>query len=554
MESFPGWAGLLASAAAGAVVAALIAWLLTRLRSAARLATAAQVRAALEVQYAQAGERLRSTSDDLAQLRRQHEALQQQAGQWRDALDEATNEQARLTERSARMPALESSLADAHARIGVLTDELTELRARGEAERRHAEEKLQLLVEARDALGDQFKALAADILEEKSRRFAEQNQASLGQLLEPLRTRLVEFQGKVEEVYVQEGKDRSALSAQVRQLVQLNQALSEDAKNLTQALKGSAKTQGNWGELVLERVLEGSGLCKGREYHVQDSQTRDDGSRAQPDVVIDLPEERKLVVDSKVSLVAYERYVSSETDEKRAAALRQHLDSVRAHIKALSEKRYNELYGIQSLDFVLAFVPIEPAFMTAVTHDGELFMDAWRRNVLLVSPSTLLFVVRTVAHLWRQEAQTRNAQDIARRGAELYDKFCGFVTDLQKVGEKLGQAQQAYEDAQNKLSRGKGNVVRQAEMLRELGVKPSKALPAPLVEAAGEEAGERVGVEPGFESGENPDVETHGETREEACVETREEAGKRIREDVARAEGRVVSLAQAMQAREAPVK
>lgn len=381
---------------------------------------------------------------------------------------------------------VKSARAAAEGELARLTAELTELRTRAQAEQQNAEEKLALLLQAKETLSDQFKTLATEILEEKSKRFAEQNQTSLGLLLEPLKTRLSEFQGKVEEVYVQEAKDRSALSTQVRQLVELNQALSQDAKNLTVALKGSAKTQGNWGELILERVLEASGLRKGDEYHVQDSQVREDGTRAQPDVVINLPEERKLVVDSKVSLLAYERYASAESDEERVVALRQHVESIRNHIKSLSDKQYQALYG-KSLDFVLAFVPIEPAFMLAVTNDNELFMDAWRRNVLLVSPSTLLFVVRTVAHLWRQEAQSRNAQDIARRGAELYDKLCGFVEDLQVVGSRLGQAQKAYDSAHNKLAIGKGNVIRQAEMLRDLGVKPSKALPQTLVESSSAE-------------------------------------------------------------------
>lgn len=330
--------------------------------------------------------------------------------------------------------------------------------------------------------------MASDILEEKSKRFAEQNQETLGQLLTPLRNQLSEFKGKVEEVYVQEGKDRSALSEQVKQLVGLNQALSEDAKNLTRALKGEAKTQGNWGELVLERVLEASGLRKGHEYVVQDSQVREDGSRAQPDVVIYLPEERRLVVDAKVSLVAYEQHISAESDEDRALSVRRHLDSVRAHIKGLSDKKYQALYGLQSLDFVLMFVPVEPAFMMAVTHDSNLFMEAWDRNVLLVSPSTLLFVVRTVAHLWRQEAQSRNAQDIAKRGAELYERLHDFVKDLETVGNRLSQAREAYDSAHKRLATGKGNVIRQAEMLRELGVKPTKTLAVTLIEVANDES------------------------------------------------------------------
>lgn len=372
----------------------------------------------------------------------------------------------------------------ADAEVARLNTELTDLRARSGAEQASAAEKLALLMQAKEALTDQFKALANEILEEKSKRFAEQNQVTLGQLLDPLRTQLHEFKGKVEEVYVNEGKDRSALAEQVRQLVGLNQALSQDAKNLTTALRGSSKAQGNWGELVLERVLEASGLRKGHEYHVQESQLREDGSRAQADVVINLPEERRLVVDAKVSLVAYEEHVQAQSDEARTIAARRHLESVRGHIKGLSSKQYQSLYGLKSLDFVLMFVPIEPAFMLAVTHDNDLFMEAWDKNVLLVSPSTLLFVVRTVAHLWRQEQQSRNAQDIAKRGAELYDRLVGFVVDLQSVGTKLGQAQEAYESAHKKLVTNKGNVIWQAEKLRGLGVKPSKVLPAVLVDGA----------------------------------------------------------------------
>lgn len=384
------------------------------------------------------------------------------------------------------------SLSQAEAQVNELTDQLTQLRTQTEAEQKNSAEKLELLLQAKAALSDQFKTLANDILEEKSKRFAEQNREGVSLLLEPLKTKLAEFQGKVEEVYVNEGKDRSALSAQVNRLVELNQALSQDAKNLTLALKGSAKTQGNWGELILERVLEASGLRKGHEYHVQDSQMREDGSRGQADVIIDLPEERKIVVDAKVSLVAYERYVSAESDGERALALKQHLDSVRIHIKGLSDKRYHSMYGVKSLDFVLAFIPVEPAFMTAVTNDDELFMDAWNKNVLLVSPSTLLFVVRTVAHLWRQEAQSRNAQDIAKRGAELYDKLCGFVEDLETVGNRISQAQKAYDLAHSKLATGRGNVIRQAEMLRDLGIKPAKALPAAVVERAIESESDNV--------------------------------------------------------------
>ncbi|WP_229411076.1 MULTISPECIES: DNA recombination protein RmuC [unclassified Massilia] len=447
-----------------------------------QLRDAVERRAALEEQTTrlpglenQLQDAVRQLGETNAQLTDLREASARDNGKLRAELDAERTTSSRVVD---ELGVAKTSLTEAEARVNELTDQLTHLRTQAEAEQRNSAEKLELLLQAKTSLSDQFKTLANDILEEKSKRFAEQNREGISLLLEPLKTKLTEFQGKVEEVYINEGKDRSALSAQVHRLVELNQSLSQDAKNLTLALKGSAKTQGNWGELILERVLEASGLRKGHEYHVQDSQLREDGSRGQADVIIDLPEERKIVVDAKVSLVAYERFTTADNDEARTLALKQHLDSVRSHIKGLSEKRYHTMYGLKSLDFVLAFVPVEPAFMTAVTNDDSLFMDAWNRNVLLVSPSTLLFVVRTVAHLWRQEAQSKNAQEIAKRGGDLYDKLCGFVEDLETVGNRLSQAQKAYDLAHGKLAGGRGNVIRQAEMLRDLGVKPTKTLPA----------------------------------------------------------------------------
>lgn len=444
---------MIAAAAAGLVVGGVLAAALLR----GRIALAAErARMEAEAGLAPLTERARLLEEERQSLRAANVELAARAEGWREALEKTRAERSVLVER-----------------LG--------------AERRQAQDKIDLLQQAREALSDQFKSLAAEILEDKSKRFTEQNQANIGALLDPLRLRLQEFQGKVEEVYVQEGKDRSALAEQVRQLMELNRALGQDAKNLTRALIGSVKAQGNWGELVLERVLEASGLRRGMEYDTQESHTREDGSRAQPDVVIHLPEDRHLVVDAKVSLTAYEGYVIAEDDAGRQLAVRRHLDSVRAHIKGLAERNYQALYGLGSLDFVLMFVPIEPAFMLAVTHDDTLFMDAWQKNVLLVSPSTLLFVVRTVAHLWRQEAQNRNAQDIARRGAELYDKLAGFVDDLDTLGNRLGQAQKSFDAAYGKFTRGRGNLIRQAEMLRELGVKPAKSLAAGLVEQAAED-------------------------------------------------------------------
>ncbi|WP_370677985.1 DNA recombination protein RmuC [Pleomorphomonas sp. PLEO] len=373
---------------------------------------------------------------------------------------------------------------EAQRLLGEASKALAEVRSRTEAERKSSEEKLALLQDARAQLSDQFKALAADILEEKSKSFSEANRASLGTLIDPLKVQLADFKGKVEEVYINEAKERSALGEQVRQLFSLNQQLSRDANNLTSALRGQNKSQGNWGELILERVLEAAGLVKGLHFTPQESHSREDGSRIQPDVVLNLPGERYMVIDSKVSLNAYELFSTAEDDAVREGALRRHLDSIRGHIKDLSAKNYQEIHGISALDFVILFVPIEPAFLVAITRDAELWHQAWEKNILLVSPSSLLFVVRIVAQLWQKEQQSKNAQDIAKRGAELYDKFVGFVEDLEKVGKGLKDAQGAYDRAYGKFATGRGNVIRQAEMLRALGLKTAKRLDAGLLESA----------------------------------------------------------------------
>lgn len=393
----------------------------------------------------------------------------------------ASQEEAnRLTREKENLATLRDQLTSEQQR---LSNQVAELTTNLESERTQNVEKIALLKNAEEQLSNRFKTLASEILEDKSQRFTALNQTNLNQLLEPLKVKITEFQGKVQEVYVQEGKDRSALAEQVKQLMALNNQLSKDAHNLTSALKGQAKTQGNWGELILERVLEASGLRKGHEYDVQESHTREDGSRAQPDVVVHLPEDRHLIVDAKVSLKAYEEYANAETDHLREALMKRHLDSVRGHIKELSEKNYQQLYGLKSPDFVLMFIPIEPAFMLAIAHDSYLWQDALKQNVMLVSPSTLLFVLRTVAHLWRQEQQNRNAQEIASRGSELYDKLVGFVEDLDKLGDRLNQARDVYDKAYGKLTTGRGNVIRQAEMLKGLGVKSTKQLPQNLIDS-----------------------------------------------------------------------
>ena len=357
-----------------------------------------------------------------------------------------------------------------------LSTEIVQMKTILELERSQAKERIEFREDSKEQLSNQFKTLASEILEEKSKKFTDQNKINLDQILGPLKIKISEFQGKVQEVYIQESKDRSALSEQVKQLMTLNNQLSDDAHNLTQALKGQSKAQGNWGELILERVLEASGLRKGHEYNVQVSHVREDGTRVQPDVVVHLPEQRHLIIDAKVSLTAYEIHANSDNDPERIAAIKKHLESVRSHIKELSEKNYHQLYGLQSFDFVLMFIPVEPAFMLAISHDNNLWLESWKKNILLVSPSTLLFVVRTVAHLWKQEQQNSNAQEIASRGAELYNKLAGFVEDLDMLGKRLQQAQISYDDAYGKFSKGKGNVIRQAEMLKELGIKPSKSI------------------------------------------------------------------------------
>jgi len=359
-----------------------------------------------------------------------------------------------------------------------------EIRTSLEKERTSAAEKIALLTQAREELSQQFKVLANDILEQKSKAFTEQNQANLTTLLTPLREKFGEFQAKVESLEKDGITGRTELKTQIEQLRTLNERLSEDAANLVTALKGSSKTQGDWGELVLEKLLESAGLRRNLEYRVQETLNREDGSNARLDIILDLPDDRHLIIDSKVSLVSYTDYCNTDVEEERKQALRLHLQSIRAHLKGLSAREYQELYGLNSLDFVLMFIPIEPAFMLAIANDNRLWQEAYEKNVLLVSPSSLLCVVRTVAQIWRQERQARNVEEIARRGRMLLDKFVGFTEDLQSIGRKLGDAREAYDRAYNKLTRADGNLVAQAQKLVKLGIRPNKTLPQPLIDQA----------------------------------------------------------------------
>ena len=332
----------------------------------------------------------------------------------------------------------------------------------------------------------EFKNLANEILEEKSKKFTDQNKLSLGEILNPLKEKIVEFEKKVEQTNKDNIERNTSLKEQILSLKELNQKITKDAENLTRALKGESKTQGSWGEFILESILEKSGLVKGREYAVQESFTTEAG-RLQPDVIIKLPDQKNIIIDSKVSLVAYEKFVSADDELERQKMLQEHIASVRKHTKELSAKNYQHLYDIGSLDFVLLFMAIEPAFGLAVQHDDQLYVDAYEKNIVIVSPTTLIATLRTISSIWRQEYQNRNAMEIARQGGLLYDKFKLFTDDLVKVGDNLNLTRKSYEAAMNKLTEGKDNLIRKSERLKELGAKVSKTLDQRLLDRAGED-------------------------------------------------------------------
>ncbi|WP_416427453.1 DNA recombination protein RmuC [Pseudomonas sp. App30] len=345
------------------------------------------------------------------------------------------------------------------------------------------QQRLTDLQGSRDELRAQFAELAGKIFDEREQRFAETSQQRLGQLLDPLKERIQSFEKRVEESYQQEARERFSLGKELERLQQLNQRLSDEATNLTQALKGQ-KTQGNWGELILERVLEHAGLEKGREYQTQVSLKGPDGERFQPDVLIMLPGDKQVVVDSKVSLTAYQQYISADDPAVAQTALKQHVLSLRNHVKGLSGKDYNRLEGLHSLDFVLLFVPIEAAFSAALQAEPNLFQEAFDRQIVIVSPTTLLATLRVIDSLWKQERQSQNAREIAERAGWLYDKFVLFIQDLDEVGNRLQQLDKAYSAARNKLTDGRGNLVSRTEQLKLLGARASKSLPADLLERA----------------------------------------------------------------------
>lgn len=353
---------------------------------------------------------------------------------------------------------------------------LASVRAQSDQARAHAEEKIELLQRSEARLEKEFERLAGRILEQTSAQFQKRNQETLSHTLAPLRQQIDTFSQQVSQQYTDETKERASLKQELNQLRELNQTMAHEAQALTQALKGDNKQQGNWGEVVLARMLQQSGLREGHEYDTQSHQRNEDGQSFKPDVVVHLPNEKDVVIDSKMSLTAYERYFSSDQDDIRKQALRDHVQSLRSHIKELGKKNYQQLEGVRTLDYVLMFIPIEPAFLLAVEQDPSLITLALDNNIMLVSPTNLLVALRTVHNIWQYEYQNQNAQQIAQDAARLYDKFVGFIEDMNKVRGSMETTSRHLDNAFSKLSSGRGNLISRVEKFRSMGVQPGKRL------------------------------------------------------------------------------
>lgn len=442
----------------------------------------------LQQQEAEKG-RLKQEYDTLLEqnhaLQVQNERLSTQLTQEKANIDDKNSLLQQQEAEKGRLKQEYAALLEQNHTLQVQNERLT---TQSEKDRQAAEEKLALLADARQNLSDQFQNLANTILEEKSRRFTEQNHDHLQQLLNPLNERIHGFSELVQQTYEKEAKERLTIENELKRLQTLNTQLHHDAKALTTALTGTQnKTQGNWGEMILESVLENSGLQKGREYIVQASSIRHeaDGTqrRLQPDVLINLPDNKQIVIDSKVSLTAYVRYTQS-TGAETECELANHVASIRAHIKSLAAKDYTDLEGVKTLDFVFMFVPVEPAYLLALQHDPNLFQECFDKRIMLTGPSTLLATLRTVANIWRNEQQNQNALAIAEAGSKLYDKFVGFVESMDGINKALVQAQSQFQTAYGRLVSGRGNLISSTEKLRKLGIKAGKQLQRDLVEKA----------------------------------------------------------------------
>ena len=474
---------LILAAVAGALGGTLLAWAILRGRIAVAHAAGAGSR---EAEVAALGQKHEAA---LARVRDLTERIAQAEKSATESAREAQRFAAEAAASGAHVKRLEESLAEAsrgrdqaQSELLALTGRHAALEAGAAEQMRAANGKLQLLDQAEQRLRDAFQTLAQRILDDKAEHLRAQSAQQLGGLLDPLKGQLKEFRDAITSVHATEQRERGMLAQEIHSLRQLNQRISEDAINLTRALKGDTRAQGAWGELVLERVLEASGLQAGREYTTQASLNSDEGTRQRPDVIVHLPDGRDVIIDAKVSLVAYERHVAAADDSARAAALADHVASVRRHIDGLSLRRYDDIEGLRTLDFVLLFVPVEAAFVEAVRADERLFTHALEKNIAITSPSTLLATLRTIAHLWRMERRNVNAMEIARRAARLHDNFALLVEELETVGTQLGRAQAAQASALRRLTQGgKGSVLLQVQSLAEMGAPVKKELPAKLL-------------------------------------------------------------------------
>ena len=405
------------------------------------------------------------------------------------------NESGRLEERNKFLQEnnsqTENELGAERDKVLELNSELSSIKADYDNLQKKLAEQKGEIEELQEKFIKEFENLANKIFEEKSSKFTEQNKTNLKEILDPLKERISEFQNKVEETNKESIDRNAALRQQLSSLKELNLQMSQDAQNLTNALKGEVKTMGNWGEMILERILEISGLEKDREYIIQESATTEDGKRLQPDVIVRLPDKKNIIIDSKMSMVAYEKYTSLDDEKEKQIALKEHISSIRSHLKNLSSKGYQNLFQNESLDFVLMFIPIEGAFALALQNDNSLYNYAFgEMNIIIVSPTTLLATLRTIENIWKQEHQSRNVIEIAKQSGALYDKFVGFIDDLIDIGNRMDQAKNSYEGAMKKLSEGTGNLVNRAEKIKKLGAKTSKSLPPKILERAEDEVGD----------------------------------------------------------------
>ena len=499
---------LLGAALGGLILGVLFALLLNRRRiQEAVVAQTHTLEADLNARQGEWNLREASLLQELEYLRTQHAQIKVEHltvtdlhRQQQERLSEVQQELAGAREKLQYLHQSQEQLRNSEQTVSQLRNEATELKTRLEQERKSFTEQLAILQDAKKELSKEFENIANKIFENKQQQFSHHSKTLLDSTIDPLKLQLNDFRKKVEDVYEKETADRNRLSGQVLELQKQAQKIGEDAINLAQALKGNSKTQGNWGEVVLERLLEQSGLQKGREYDTQVSFISEEGSRRMPDVIVHLPENKDIIIDAKVSLVDYEKFCNSDDDVERQRHLNGHINSLRNHIKGLSIKDYEKLDGVKSLDFVLIFIPIEAAFLTALQEAPGLSQEAYDRGVILVSPTNLLAILRTVENIWRYEKQNKNAEKIAREAGALHDQFVLLLDALDTVGNHINKTQEAYDTARKRLQSGRGNLLKRVDDIRRLGAKTKKTIARELVETAAAENEEYLLDEPEDES------------------------------------------------------